>query len=110
MTTLREIAHARSGDKGNKANVGLIADESKYYDVIDEQVTASRVERHFETMIDGPVEKYRLPNIHAFNFVLHGALGGGGQRSLRVDNTGKTFAGAILRLEIDLEDGGAQTE
>lgn len=101
MVQLREIAYARSGDKGNVSNVGVIARDPAYYDVIREHVTAERVADHFEELCDGPVTRYELPNIDAFNFVLEDALGGGGMSSIRLDNLGKTHSGAILRMEID---------
>lgn len=100
MVRLERIAHARSGDKGNVANIGVIAREPRYYPIIEERVTADRVADHFSGLCEGPVERYPMPNIDAFNFVLHEALGGGGVRSLRVDNQGKTFSGALLRLDI----------
>ena len=97
---LRYLAHARSGDKGDTANVGLIALEPSYYAVLRQQVTAARVARHFEGLITGPVERYELPNLHALNFLLHGALGGGGTLSLKTDAQGKVFSTALLRMEI----------
>src|SRR5207245_2008763 len=74
---LLELAHARSGDKGDTANVGLIALKPEYYPILVKHVTAARVARHFKGMISGPVERYELPNLHALNFLLHGALDGG---------------------------------
>lgn len=100
MVRLERIAHARSGDKGNVANIGLIAREPQYYQIIEKRVTADRVADHFSELCEGPVERYAMPNIDAFNFVLQKALGGGGVRSLRVDNQGKTLSGALLRLDI----------
>ena len=99
---LLELAHARSGDKGDTANVGLIALKPEYYPVLVKQVTAARVTRHFKGMINGPVERYELPNLHALNFLLHGALDGGGTISLKTDAQGKVFSTALLRLEVDL--------
>lgn len=104
MAQLREIAHARSGDKGNVANIGIIAREPEYYPIVEERVTAARVADHFSELCDGPVERYPMPNIDAFNFVLHAALGGGGVQSLRVDNQGKTLSGALLRMDIGSVD------
>ena len=101
---LLEIAHARSGDKGDISNVGLIAFDEKGYDILREKVTAARVKDHFGDLVKGEVNRYELPNILALNFVMHGALGGGGARSLRIDSLGKTMAGALLRMEIDLDD------
>src|SRR2546422_7039080 len=100
---LRELAHARSGDKGDTANVGLIALKPEYYPILVQHVTAARVARHFQGMISGPVERYELPNLHALNFLLHGALDGGGTISLKTDAQGKVFSTALLRLEIDIE-------
>lgn len=100
MVRLCEFAHARSGDKGNIANIGVIARRPEYYAIIEERVTADRVAEHFDELVNGPVERYPMPNIDGFNFVLHDALGGGGMRSLRVDNQGKTFSGAILRMDL----------
>ena len=100
---LLELAHARSGDKGDTANVGLIALQPEYYPILVEQVTAARVARHFHGMITGKVERYELPNLLALNFLLHGALDGGGTMSLKTDAQGKVFSTALLRLEIDIE-------
>lgn len=100
---LREIALARSGDKGNVANVGVIARDPAYYPIIREHVTEERVADHFSELCDGEVTRYAMANIHAFNFVLEDALGGGGMSSTRVDALGKTFSGAILRLELHVD-------
>lgn len=97
---LVDIAHARSGDKGDTANIGLIARNPKDYPLLVTQVTAARVARHFKGMIKGPVERFELPNLHALNFLLHGALDGGGTISLKTDAQGKVFSTALLRLEI----------
>ncbi len=99
---LLRLAHARSGDKGDTANVGLIALKSAFYPILDKQVTAAKVARHFRGMIDGPVERFELPNLNALNFLLHGALGGGGTLSLKTDAQGKVFSTALLRMEIDV--------
>jgi hypothetical protein len=99
---LREIAHARSGDKGNTANVGLIALDPKDYPLLVEQVTAERVKKHFGELCEGPVERFELPNLHAINFLLHRSLDGGGTISLRLDAQGKTYSAALLRMEIDV--------
>ena len=99
---LVELAHARSGDKGDTANVGLIALKPEYYPILVKHVTAARVARHFKGMISGPVERYELPNLHALNFLLHGALDGGGTISLKTDAQGKVFSTALLRLELEL--------
>jgi hypothetical protein len=99
---LRAMAHARSGDKGDTANVGLIALEPRWYPVLAREVTAARVARHFQGEIGGPVERFELPNLHALNFLLHGALGGGGTLSLKTDAQGKVFSTALLRMEITM--------
>ena len=99
---LLDIAHARSGDKGDTANVGLIALKPEYYPILVKQVTAARVARHFKGMVKGPVERFELPNLGALNFLLHGALDGGGTISLKTDAQGKVLSTALLRLEIEL--------
>ena len=99
---LREIAHARSGDKGDNANVGLIALKPEYYPVLVREVTAERVKQHFARLCLGGVERYEIPNLHALNFVLHQALDGGGTLSLRTDSQGKTYGAALLRMEVSL--------
>ena len=104
---LRWLAHARSGDKGDTANVGLIALEPEYYPVLHRQVTTARVARHFKDMVSG-VERFELPNLNALNFLLHNALDGGGTMSLMTDAQGKTFSTALLRMEIDVDDAIAQ--
>jgi hypothetical protein len=96
---LRYLAHARSGDKGDTANVGLIALEPEYYPVLKREVTVARVARHFKGMVSG-VERFELPNLNALNFLLHGALGGGGTISLKTDAQGKVYSTALLRMEI----------
>jgi len=101
---LRQICHARSGDKGDTANVGLIALREEYYPVIALYVTVERVKKHFEGIALGPVERYELPNIGALNFLLHNALGGGGTKSLKNDAQGKTLSAALLKMEIDIEE------
>ncbi|MBZ5533164.1 MAG: hypothetical protein LAO20_17175 [Acidobacteriia bacterium] len=99
---LREIAHARSGDKGDSANIGLIALKPEHYPVLVREVTAERVKRHFAGICQGEVERFELPNLHALNFVLHHALDGGGLVSLRSDSQGKTYSTALLRMEIEV--------
>jgi hypothetical protein len=103
--TLLQLAHARSGDKGDTANVGLIARRPEYYPVLVKQVTAARVARHFRGVIAGPVERFELPNLRALNFLLHGALGGGGTISLKTDAQGKVFSTALLRMRIAVPRG-----
>ncbi len=99
---LIELAHGRSGDKGNSANIGIIAREPEQYPLLVKYLTADRVRRYFEGICFGPVERYELPSLGALNFVLHDALGGGGTRSLRNDSQGKTFASVLLRMELDI--------
>jgi hypothetical protein len=99
---LRQIAHARSGDKGDVANIGLIALKPEDYGVLVREVTAERVKRHFAGICKGDVERFELPNLNALNFVLHRALDGGGLLSLRTDSQGKTLSSALLRMEIEL--------
>lgn len=101
---LLKICHARSGDKGDSANIGLIARDEKYYPTIERMVTAERVKAHFEGIAFGTVERFELPNLCALNFVLHQALGGGGTRSLKNDAQGKTLGAALLRMEIDIDE------
>jgi hypothetical protein len=105
---LVQLAHARSGDKGDSANVGLIAYEPELYPILVEQVTAERVKAHFGDWVRGGVERYELPNLRALNFVLHGALDGGGTVSLRTDAQGKVLSAALLRLEVEVPDEIAQ--
>jgi len=93
------LAHARSGDKGDTANVGLIALEPDYYPILKREVTVARVKRHFKSMVSG-VERFELPNLNALNFLLHGALGGGGTISLKTDAQGKVYSTALLRMEV----------
>lgn len=101
---LGRIAHARSGDKGDASNVGLIAETPELYEHIREQVTADRVKEHFREVCRGPVDRYELPNILALNFILHDSLGGGGTESLKNDAQGKTHAQGLLMMEIDVPE------
>lgn len=101
---LLKLAHARSGDKGDTANVGLIALRAEYYPLLVREVTKERVRRHFEGICLGEVERFELPNLHALNFLLHESLGGGGTLSLMTDAQGKTFSYALLRMKIDVPD------
>lgn len=105
---LTKLAHARSGDKGDTANVGVIALKDEYYPLLVREVTADAVKRHFGDMVKGDVERFELPNLGALNFLLHGSLGGGGTLSLMTDAQGKTFSTALLRMRIDLSDDEAQ--
>jgi len=99
---LSQIAHTRSGDKGDTCNIGVIAFDERHYPMLVREVTADRVKRHFGEMVRGRVERFELPNLGALNFLLHEALGGGGTVSLRTDAQGKTFGASLLSLEIDL--------
>jgi hypothetical protein len=99
LVPLVALAHARSGDKGDTANVGLIALEPEYYPVLVKEVTKARVARHFKGMVKG-VERFELPNLKALNFLLHGALDGGGTISLKTDAQGKVYSTALLRMQI----------
>jgi hypothetical protein len=102
---LETIAHARSGDKGDASNVGLIAQTPALYEVLRAQVTTERVKEHFRQVCRGPVQRYELPNILALNFILHDSLGGGGTESLKNDAQGKTHAQGLLQMEIDVPEG-----
>ena len=104
---LLDIAHARSGDKGDTANVGVIALRAEWYPILTQHLTLERVERHFHDVITGPVERFELPNLKALNFLLHGALDGGGTLSLKTDAQGKVFSTAMLRLILDVPDAEA---
>lgn len=99
---LLDVAHARSGDKGDTANVGVIARRPEWYDLLEKYLTVEVVAAHFAPIITGPVERFSLPNLGALNFLLHGALDGGGTRSLRVDAQGKTLSTAMLRIILDV--------
>jgi hypothetical protein len=105
---LVHLAHARSGDKGDTANVGVIAYELEHYPLLKEQLTVARVKEHFGSMVEGDVVRYELPNLGALNFLLHGALGGGGTLSLMNDAQGKVFSTAILRMEVEVPDDVAE--
>ncbi len=105
---LLHLAHARSGDKGDTANVGVIALRPEYYPVLVEQLTPERVKEHFRGIVHGEVERFELPNLEALNFLLHNALGGGGTVSLKTDAQGKVLSTAILRMELEVPDGVAE--
>jgi len=104
---LVKLAHARSGDKGDTANVGVIALRDEFYPLLVREVTAERVKGHFGPMVKGAVERFELPNLKALNFLLHGSLGGGGTVSLMTDAQGKTFSTALLRMYIEMSDDEA---
>jgi hypothetical protein len=99
---LARLAHARSGDKGDTANIGLIALREDYYPLLMREVTTARVKEHFEGICHGEVDRFELPNLGALNFLLHDSLGGGGTLSLMTDAQGKTFSTALLRMEIEI--------
>lgn len=101
---LSRLAHARSGDKGDAANCGVIAYKASYYPLLCEILTTERVQQHFQGICHGAVERYELPNLWALNFVLHQTLGGGGTVSLKLDAQGKTIASAMLMMEVDVPD------
>ena len=101
---LVHLAHARSGDKGDTANVGVIAYDPAHYELLREQLTPEVVKAHFGPMVKGAVERFELPKLGALNFLLHGALGGGGTMSLMNDAQGKVFSTALLRMEIEVPD------
>jgi hypothetical protein len=101
---LVDIAHARSGDKGDTANVGVIALKPEWYPLLAQSLTRERVAEHFAGVITGGVERFELPNLHALNFLLHGALDGGGTLSLKTDAQGKVFSTAMLRMVLDVDE------
>lgn len=101
---LSKLAHTRSGDKGDVANVGVIAWDPSDYALLLRELTPERVQAFFSDRVTGPVERYELPNLHALNFVMHGALGGGGTVSLRTDAQGKTLGAALLRMEVETDE------
>src|ERR1700676_2336510 len=101
-TQLVHLVHARSGDKGDKANIALFAPDRATYDLLVREVTPERVRVHFEGLVTGKVERFEVPNVLALNFVLHGALNGGASRSLRSDALGKSLSSALLRMEVSI--------
>jgi hypothetical protein len=105
---LTKLAHARSGDKGDTANVGVIAFSDEIYPILVREVTREKVKQHFGEMVKGDVERFELPNLKALNFLLHESLGGGGTLSLMTDAQGKTFSTALLRMKINLSDEEAR--
>ena len=105
---LTKIAHARSGDKGDTANVGVIALKDEFYPILEREITAEKVKAHFGEMVKGNIERFELPNLKALNFLLHESLGGGGTLSLMTDAQGKTFSTALLRMKIELSDEEAK--
>lgn len=105
---LRDIAHARAGDKGNISNISLFVYEPRHYEAVREQVTAERVKAAFAGVIGGAVDRYELENLHGFNFVLHDALEGGVNTSLNLDAHGKSWSYLLLSLEVDVEETGRE--
>lgn len=101
---LYQVAHARSGDKGDGSNVGLIANTPEVYELLLEQVTIERVKEHFRQVCKGKVERFEVPNLLALNFILHDSLGGGGTESLKTDAQGKTHGQGLLSLEIEVSE------
>src|SRR6185295_5649309 len=107
IISLLKLAHARSGDKGDTANVGIIALKDEFYPLLVREVTAEKVKEHFGEIVKGKVERFELPNLKALNFLLHESLGGGGTLSLMTDAQGKTFSTALLRMFINVPDNEA---
>lgn len=105
---LTKLAHARSGDKGDTANVGLIALKDEFYPILVREVTVDKVKEHFGEIVKGEVERFELPNLKSLNFLLHESLGGGGTLSLMTDAQGKTFSTALLRMKINLNETEAK--
>lgn len=101
---LLDIAHGRSGDKGDAANVGIIAFDDKGFQIIKKYLSREKVKEHFREICLGEVERFELPNIRALNFLLHNTLGGGGTVSLKHDAQGKTLAAALLRIELEINE------
>ena len=105
---LLDIAHARSGDKGDMANIGVVALKAEWYAILERYLTVDVVAEHFAPLGTGRVERYELPNLWALNFLLHGALDGGGTRSLKIDAQGKVLSSALLRIVLDVPDAAAR--
>lgn len=101
-TQLVQLVHARSGDKGDTANIAIFASDHTLYDLLVRAVTVERVRGHFQGIVTDAVERFEVPNVLALNFVLHGALNGGASRSLRSDSLGNSLASALLRMEIEV--------
>jgi hypothetical protein len=101
---LRDLAYARSGDKGDVVNVGVMAKDSVAYALLRQHLTPERVKRHFEGMVKGPVARYELDNLESLEFVMRNALGGGATRTLMMDQTGKAYGPNLLRLELEIEE------
>lgn len=101
---LYAIAHARSGDKGDGSNVGLLAYDERGFEILRRELTPERVKAHFAGIVKGEVERFELPNVLGLNFLLRDSLGGSGSASLKTDAQGKTHAMAMLRMEVELPD------
>ena len=108
IVSLLKLAHARSGDKGDTANVGVIALKDDFYPILLREVTAEKVKAHFGEIVKGEVERFELPNLGALNFLLHESLGGGGTLSLMTDAQGKTFSTALLRMNVEMSEAEAK--
>lgn len=102
---LREIAHARAGDKGDISNVAVFPYDESNYNLLKEQLTAERVQSAFDDLVEGPVTRYEVPGVNGFNFVMEGGLGGGATTTLRIDVMGKTMSSALLTLEVEVDEG-----
>ena len=102
---LKEIAHGRSGDKGDTSNVCVYAREPKYYEIIRREVTVDKVREYFGDMVKGEIVRYEVPTSQGFNFVMKHALGGGATLSLRLDTLGKSMGSAFMRMKIHIEEG-----
>lgn len=105
MILLKELAYARSGDKGDISNVGILAFNKASFEILRKQVTPRRVKEHYRDLVKGEVEVYEMPNINALQVVMHNALGGGATRTLRWDETGKSMCLAMLLIEIEVPEG-----
>lgn len=103
-TKVRELAHARAGDKGNTSNIGVFAFDSECYRILEEKLTEDRIQSELESIADGPVTRYEVPSIDGFNFVIENALAGGVTTSLRLDSHGKSLSYAVLDIELDLSN------
>ena len=104
---LEDIAHARSGDKGDGSNVGIVAYTEAGYQLLCRELTSDRVKQHFAGICFGPVYRFEVPNLKALNFILHDSLGGGGSESVKTDAQGKTHGQGLLRMELELPQGVA---
>lgn len=102
---LNEIAHGRSGDKGDTSNICVFARKPEYYKIIEREVTEEKLREFFGDMVKGEIIRYDVPSLHGFNFVMKHALGGGATLSLRLDSLGKSMGSAVMRLKINVEDG-----